>query len=82
MAQRSIRFPDETEARIQEIADAEDRSFSYIVLRAVQAHLSNPAIQGDPKLPPGSLERWRSAQKPQSNASAGSVAQTWARPTR
>jgi hypothetical protein len=40
MGQRSIRFPDELEARIQAVAVRDDRSFAYVVVRALESALS------------------------------------------
>jgi hypothetical protein len=39
--QRSIRFPDELDALIQARAEADDRSFSYVVLRTLESALSS-----------------------------------------
>jgi hypothetical protein len=37
--QRSIRFPDELDARIRALSEADDRSFSYVVVRALESAL-------------------------------------------
>jgi hypothetical protein len=46
MGQRSIRFPDELEARIKGIAVREDRSFSKVVLRALESVLGEASATG------------------------------------
>ena len=43
--QRSIRFPDDLDARIVKIAETEDRSFSYVVVRAMERALGD--AEGD-----------------------------------
>ena len=43
--QRSIRFPDDLDARIAKIAEGEDRSFSYVVVRAMERALGD--AEGD-----------------------------------
>lgn len=37
--QRSIRFPDDLAQKIQAIAESEDRTFSYVVVRAMERAL-------------------------------------------
>ena len=72
--QRSIRFPDDLDARIAKIAGDEDRSFSYVVLRTLEGALagSEPAGRQTPvrtePAPPRSPEpkpemtRWEKKQ--------------------
>lgn len=42
MSQRSIRFPDELEARVVALAEADGRTFSNWVLRAVERAIPRP----------------------------------------
>ena len=45
MTQKSIRFPAELADRIRAIAEAEDRTFSYVVVRAMERALGD--AEGD-----------------------------------
>ena len=43
--QRSIRFPDGLDARIAKIAEAEDRAFSYVVVRELEKALGGSSVR-------------------------------------
>ena len=49
--QRSIRFPDDLDARIAKIAEGEDRSFSYVVVRAMERALGDATGDRIPERP-------------------------------
>lgn len=49
--QRSIRFPDDLDARIAKIAEDEDRTFSYVVVRAMERALGDATGDRIPERP-------------------------------
>jgi hypothetical protein len=54
---RSIRFPDDLEAKLMALAESEDRSFSRVVVRTLEQALSGPGASLKPSgvSSPGSL---------------------------
>ena len=52
MALRSVRFPEELDARLVERAARDDRSLSYLVVKAVEQALGAPAPRADAAPPP------------------------------
>lgn len=47
MPPKTIRFPDDLAEKIQARADATDRSFSYVVLRALESALNGDSARTD-----------------------------------
>ena len=69
--QKSIRFPDELAQKIQAIAEAEDRTFSYVVVRAMERALGDaegdriperPAPPRSPSPEKPEMTRWERKQ--------------------
>ena len=64
--QRSIRFPDDLDARIAKIAEGEDRSFSYVVVRAMERALGDATGDRIPErpAPPRSTSPAKASKRP------------------
>lgn len=71
MGQRSIRFPDELEARIEAVAKRDDRSFSYVVIRTMERALESALGEG-PQAGAAPVDRGEGSRRAQA-ASTSSV---------
>ena len=70
MGQRSVRFPDDLEKRAEAAAESRERSFSYIVVKALECWLFDrgQTLPGPEEALAGSVE-----SKPRYRAVAGST---------
>lgn len=66
MTQKSIRFPDELAQKLQAIAEAEDRTFSYVVVRAMERALGDAEGDRIPErpAPPRSTSPAKASKRP------------------
>ena len=64
--QKTIRFPDELAQKIQAIAEAEDRTFSYVVVRAMERALGDAEGDRIPErpAPPRSTSPPKASKRP------------------